>query len=166
MYRIYLGNEQRQRFKQFFRRLEIPANTIILREGEIAEQAYYIESGCLRSCVITEDKDITFEFFFENEIASIIESFETCNPSSFTLESIEHCIIHTISREDFKTLIATLRELEVPRKVDGYIFRALMHYQNLLLSRIKDSPKKRYLKLLKHYPKIWEGCLNIISPPT
>ena len=38
----------REAFSPFFTRLDVPARTTLLREGETARQAYYIAKGCLR----------------------------------------------------------------------------------------------------------------------
>ena len=41
-------NPQWEAYRHFFTGLDVPAKTILLREGEIARQAYYIRKGCLR----------------------------------------------------------------------------------------------------------------------
>lgn len=40
--------------------------------------------------------------------------------------------------------------------MDEVTFKRLVFYQNLFLSRIKDSPQKRYQELIKKHPKIIE----------
>lgn len=37
------------KFKYLFKRQEIPAKTILLNEGEISKQVFYIEQGCFKS---------------------------------------------------------------------------------------------------------------------
>ncbi|MEB2778735.1 cyclic nucleotide-binding domain-containing protein [Algoriphagus sp. D3-2-R+10] len=96
-----IENTEWDNFKHLFKRQEIPAKTILLNEGEIAKQAFYIEKGCLRVCSNNEGKDITFQFFFEGESVSSIESFRTNQPSLFTIESIEPCILYSIFKKDF-----------------------------------------------------------------
>jgi len=139
-------------FKHLFKRQEISAKTILLNEGKIAKQAFYIEKGCLRICFNNDGKDITFQFFFEGESVSSIESFRTNQPSLFTIESIEPCIVHSISKNDFQTIMESSPEIK--EQVEEHTFQRLLFYQKLFLSRIKDNPEKRYLDLLKNNPKI------------
>lgn len=145
-------NVEWDKFRHLFKRQEIPAKTILLNEGEISKQAFYIAKGCLRICFNNNGKDITFQFFFENESVSSIESFRTNQPSLFTIESIEPCVIHSISKKDFQTIIES--SASIKQEVEEHTFQRLIFYQKLFLSRIKDNPEKRYLELLENNPKI------------
>ncbi|MGA9637623.1 Crp/Fnr family transcriptional regulator [Flavobacterium sp.] len=152
MENIKMKNSEWDNFKHFFKRQEIPAKTILLNEGEIAKKAFYIEKGCLRVCFNHNGKDITFQFFFEGEGVSSVESFRTNQPSLFTIESIEPCILYSISKKDFQTIIENSSTIK--NQIDEHTFQRLIFYQKLFLSRIKDNPEKRYLELLKNNPKI------------
>ncbi len=145
-------NTEWNQFKHLFKRQEIPAKTILLNEGDISRKAYFIEQGCLRVCFNNNGKDITFQFFFEGESVSSIESFRTNQPSLFTIESIEPCIIHSISKKDFELILNTSPIIK--QEIEEYTFQRLILYQRLFLSRIKDNPEKRYLELLENNPKI------------
>jgi CRP-like cAMP-binding protein len=101
MDKFFTDNKGWNKFKQLFKREEIPARTVLLLEGKTSKKAYYIEQGCIRLCFNSDGKDITFQFFFEGEGVSSIESFLTDQPSLFTIECIEPCIIHSISKKDF-----------------------------------------------------------------
>jgi len=147
-----IENTEWDNFKHLFKRQEIPAKTILLNEGEIANQAFYIAKGCLRICFNNDGKDITFQFFFEGESVSSIESFQTSQPSLFTIESIENCILYSISKTDLQILIES--STYIKEQIEKYTFKRLLFYQKLFLSRIKDNPEKRYLELLKNNPEI------------
>jgi CRP-like cAMP-binding protein len=147
-----IKNIEWDKYKHFFKRQEIPAKTILLHEGETAKQAFYIDQGCLRICFNNNGKDITFQFFFEGEHVSSIESFRTNQPSLFTIESIEPCILYSISKKDFQTIIET--STSIKEQVEEHTFQRLIFYQKLFLSRIKDNPEKRYIALLKNNPEI------------
>lgn len=60
-------DSQWEPYRHFFTGFEVPAKTVLLREGEIARQAYYIQKGCLRLWFNDNGKDITFQFFFEGQ---------------------------------------------------------------------------------------------------
>ncbi|HEY2721293.1 MAG TPA: Crp/Fnr family transcriptional regulator [Chitinophagaceae bacterium] len=139
-------------FKQFFKEQEVPARTILLREGEVSGKAFYIEKGSMRLWFNNNGKDVTFQFFFEGEGISSIESFKTGVPSLFNIETIETCTILTITKKDFQTMLDD--SPAVYREVEENIFQRLIFYQKLFLSRIKDNPEKRYKELIKNQPKI------------
>lgn len=89
MENLNIDDIQWARFKHLFNRQEIPAKTVLLNEGEVSKKAYYIEKGCLRVWFNNNGKDVTVQFFFEGEGVSSIESFQSGQPSLFTIESIE-----------------------------------------------------------------------------
>jgi CRP-like cAMP-binding protein len=152
MDKFFTDNKGWNKFKQLFKREEIPARTVLLLEGKTSKKAYYIEQGCIRLCFNSDGKDITFQFFFEGEGVSSIESFLTDQPSLFTIECIEPCIIHSISKKDFFSILATSPPIK--QQIEAEIFKRLVFYQKLFLSRIKDNPEKRYAELLEKNPMI------------
>ncbi len=139
-------------FVHLFERQNVPAKTTLLREGEVSKKAYFIEKGCMRLWFNNNGKDVTFQFFFEGEGISSVESFRTNQPSLYNIESIEPCTILTIGKKDFLSILDNSPEIK--KQVDEVTFKRLVFYQNLFLSRIKDSPQKRYAELIKSHPKI------------
>lgn len=89
------------KLNHLFEKIEIPAKTTLLEEGKISKTIFIIEKGCLRTWINNNGKDITTHFFFEKQSVSSIESFRTNQPSMYSIESIEPCIIQTISQKDF-----------------------------------------------------------------
>jgi len=141
-----------ENYSHLFKRQEISAKTILLQEGQISKIAYLIEKGCIRSWFNNNGKDITFQFFFEGESVASVESFMTNQPSLYQLESIEPCIIHSISKKDFEFILEDSPAIK--KEVEELVFQRLLFYQQLFLSRIKDNPQKRYKELLIQRPEI------------
>ena len=132
--------------------LSVPSKAILLEEGKIAEKLYLIHKGCLRLFFYNEGKDITFQFFFEGDFVASFDSLYKRTPSLFYLESIEPTELTAIRREDFYNQInnnLSFRQLYEEKLIDR--FHA---YQQLFLSRIKNTPQQRYEELLKEYPNI------------
>lgn len=90
------------KFKHLFKQIEIPAKTTLLQEGEISKKMFFVEKGCLRTWINNDGKEITTQFFFEGDKVSSIESFRTYQPSLYSIESLESCILETISQQDFQ----------------------------------------------------------------
>jgi CRP-like cAMP-binding protein len=140
------------KFLHLFKKQHIPARTILLREGKISQKAFYIENGCIRLWFNNNGKEVTFQFFFEGEGVSSIESFNTNKPSLFNIETIEPCVIRSIGKKDFQTIVNS--SAAISKENQRHIFERLVFYQKLFLSRIKDNPQKRYEELVIAYPKI------------
>ncbi len=141
-----------EEFKYLFKRQEVPAKTMLLHEGQISRTMFFIEKGCLRTWINCDGKEITTQFFFEGDSVSSIESFRTNQPSLYSIESLESCILHTISQKEFQTVLKSSPELK--KKLEDHLFRRLFQSQQLLYSFLKNNPQKRYEELIENYPHI------------
>ena len=141
-----------EQYSHLFKEMEIPAKTILLNEGEISKYGYFIKKGCLRLWFNNKGKDVTFQFFFENEAVSSIESFRSGEPSLFTIESIESSTILKISKKNFEKIF--MENPEYRELINETIFTRLTYYSRLFMSYIKNTPEERYKELLKTRPHI------------
>src|SRR5690242_9151872 len=141
-----------QKFGELFRREEVSAKQVLLKEGEIARKIFFIEQGCFRLSFNKDGKDITFQFFFEGEGVSSAESFRSNEPSLFSIETIEPSVVHTLNKKDY-SVIVTESPL-IKQEMEEQTFQRLMYYQKMFLSIIKNSPEERYKELLKNSPHI------------
>lgn len=69
-----LDNDTWDTYVSYFERLEVPARTVLLNEGETSKKLFIIEKGCIRVWFNNNGKDITTQFFFENNMVASIES--------------------------------------------------------------------------------------------
>ncbi len=144
--------ENWKRISHLFQEKEVPAKTTLLSEGEIAQYLYFVKKGCLRMWFNNDGKDITFQFFFEDQAVSSVESFLGRQPSLFSLECIEPTKVVMLSKSGFDQLFDTYPDLK-----DGFLkilLSRMGNYARLFLSRIKDNPQKRYTELLNSNPEI------------
>src|SRR5690554_689349 len=139
-------------FQPYFIQKDVPAKTILLEEGQISRTMYFIEKGCLRTWVNNDGKEITTQFFFEGDSVSSIESFRTNKPSLYSIESLEACVLQTISQQDFQTALEELPELK--QKMEEHLFNRLFQAQQLFYSFLKNSPQQRYEELVERYHHI------------
>jgi len=142
-------------FVSYYHQIEVPAKTVLLKEGEISQKAWLIEKGCLRAWFNNNGKDVTFQFFFENTAVSGAESFRKNIPSFFTIESIEPSILHWIHKKDLDKIMGEMDQIpEMKNNMLDIAFERQYHYMKHFLSFIKDTPEQRYLNLLKEKPHI------------
>lgn len=138
-----------------YKRIEVPAKTILLREGEISKKFFLVEKGCLRACFNNNGKDITFQFFFENEGLSSAESFKKNIPSLFNIEAVEASVVHVLHKKDFEMMMEELGEDPAfLKQMLDIMFERQVHYMKQFLSFIRDTPEQRYQNLVNENPHI------------
>ncbi len=135
-------------------KIEVGAKTILLEQGKVSKKMFYIEKGCVRLSTWANDRDITFNFFFETNFISSFESFFFNTPSSFSVETLEPCILYYMSKTDFQEMMDQSEGLKV--KTNDFLYQKLIYYKSLFLAFISNNPKERYEKLLKEYPFIFK----------
>jgi CRP-like cAMP-binding protein len=136
-------------YQNYFKEINVPAKTLLLKEGETSKNIFFVKKGCLRSYLNNEGKDVTCQFFFENRAVS---SFLGRKPSLYNLESVEPSSLITIRIKDFYKLLHELPDLK--DEFLQIVLQRMEDYSLLFLSRIKDTPQKRYYDLVKHSPDI------------
>jgi len=151
----YLTDEQWTKFTSFFQRMEVPAKTVLLREGEISTKAFVIEKGSLRVWFDNKGRDTTFQFFFEGQGISSLESFKKNIPSFFTIETLEPCVIYRIQKKDLEYIIAEIEKLpNYNNQLLEFLFERQFYYMKEFLSFVRDTPEERYQRLISERPHI------------
>lgn len=133
-------------------RLSVPSGTVLLAEGGVADRLYLVRKGCLRMFFCDEGRDITFQFFFEGSFVASFDSLHRRQPSLFSLESIEASELLAIGRDDFYDLVSRMPALR--QAYEEKLIERFRAYQLLFLSRIRNSPQRRYEELLREHPDI------------
>ena len=150
-----ISDERWNAYTSCFNCLEVPAKTTLLKEGEISKKLFLIEKGCIRVWFNHNGKDITTQFFLENQSVSSIESFIKKFPSPVFIETIEPCILWWIHKEDLDKIIEEIKEIpELRDRLINMLFQRTFDYMKHFFSFIKDSPTERYLNLIKEKPQI------------
>ena len=151
----HLNKDKWNEYVSYYHKMEVPAKTILLKEGEISKKAFLIEKGCLRVWFNSKGKDITFQFFFEDNIVSSGESFRKGIPSFYTIETTEPSILHWIHKKDLdKIMSETNNTPEMKDNMIDIAFERQFHYMRHFISFIRDTPEERYLNLIKENPQI------------
>lgn len=112
----------------------------------------FYSKGCLRLFFWNDGKDITFQFFFEGDFVASFDSMYRRQPSLFSLESIEPSELLSVGRDDFYRLIEQSPWLR--RRYEEKLIDRFHSYQQLFLSRIRNTPQQRYEELLRTSPEI------------
>lgn len=125
--------------------------TILLNEGELANESYFIFKGCIRSYLLKNGEEKTLEFYTEEQsVASL--SYGTKKLSQHYLECVEDTVVclNTLEHESemfrkypqFESICRTMTELMLTQSQESFT--------NYKLS----TPEDRYLSLLKYRPDL------------
>ncbi len=130
----------------------IQQGTLLLREGQYNVSLFFIQSGIVRCFNRKEEKEITNDFFFENTFVTDFPALLNNTPASQNFEAIENTSIYTFSRDKLIRLTVQFPELRTwGGKMAELLFAQSIKKQSALKS---DSPKERYLAILKEKPQI------------
>ena len=148
-------NAYLDKYVPFQERLEAGAKTVLLEEGKRSQYYIYIEKGCIRTYFNNNGKDITVQFFFEQEGLSSIDSFINNVPSQVTIETIEPSILYLLPKEHVLQLFDDLSQDPAFTKILLQMSaQRQIHYIKEFVSFIRDTPEQRYLLLLQERPHI------------
>jgi CRP-like cAMP-binding protein len=144
-----------KKFAGNFQLIEVPTKTILLKEGEISYNAYFIEKGIVRALYNNDGKDVTFQFFMENSMFSSLESFKKGLPSMVSFETIEPCILWKIDKPEAEKILEEIYENpDLRTQFMDSLFERTFDYMKHFFSFIKDTPQQRYISLTKERPEI------------
>ena len=129
-----------------------PKGHILLREGDISFEAYFVLNGCVRQYYLVEGEERTINFFSEDQWVISMTSFAGQQPSNHFMECCEECTLVVGNREKEENLYQNFPRLEtISRKVMERVFA---EQQELMGAYFTDSPEQRYLKLQKNRPDL------------
>ena len=125
--------------------------TILLSEGKIATECYFILKGCVFSYYLVEGEVKVTEFFTEKHPITPV-SYTTKKPSGYYLECLEDCIIAIGTPDRNEELLRKVPRIAAlgTTVLEEQFANQQMKYDDL----IKLSPEERYQNLQKKSPDL------------
>ncbi len=127
---------------------------ILLKEGQIATEVYFVLEGCVRQYFLIDGDEKTNNFFTEEQWVISMNSFSQNKPSNHFLDCCMDCTLVVGNREKEENLYKKFPKFEtVSRKVMEKVFA---EQQEIMSTYTTDTPEQRYLKLLKSRPDLFQ----------
>ena len=131
----------------------------MLNAGDVVNEQYYIQSGCLRSYQIDpHGKEHTVQFGIKDWWISDYTAFFTSEKSIMTIEVIQDATLYRITDKDKEFLYK-----EIP-KIDRFfrikLERAFATFQKRILASLSQTAAERYLNFIKTHPNIEKNIKN------
>ena len=125
--------------------------TILLEEGKISNECYFIIKGCIRSFYIKDGEEKTTEFYTEEQ-AVVPSAYGNKISSEYYLECIEDTIAGVGTPELETEMYQKFPQIESLNRALGEAIMA--KYQDTFAEFKMASPEERYLALLKNRPDL------------
>jgi len=127
--------------------------TILLAEGEYAQNCYFVLKGCVRNYHIVDRKLKTIKFYTENQTINPI-SYTSKQPSQSYLTCYKDTVLAISNEESNKRLLENVPRLE---SMVARLGENLLAENRSDLEEFKNmSPERRYRKLLESRPDLFQ----------
>jgi CRP/FNR family transcriptional regulator, anaerobic regulatory protein len=149
---LNFNEEIRSEIASCFRLLHYKKNELVLEAGEVCKGIYYIESGCCRSFLISNNKEITTTFSLEKSIICSAKSYLLQIPSIESIQAIEDTVCYYLSYYNIQILLNKHFEFNnYVRKLYEVIY---IEAENMLNSIRTDSALQRYEQFMEETPHL------------
>ncbi|GAL63261.1 Crp/Fnr family transcriptional regulator [Algibacter lectus] len=133
---------------------ELDKDEILLRNGQISKNIYFVCKGALRAYVTDYDGNIyNKNIFLETDFAGSTVSHLLNTPSNFTLEALEKTILISLDYKKYRQFIENnidLKNFYIAYLENNWVIEK----EQREISLVMDNATERYLELLTKYPNI------------
>ncbi|OUS01077.1 hypothetical protein A9Q86_10060 [Flavobacteriales bacterium 33_180_T64] len=150
--RCFLSSELQHQIINNFELIEIVRGKKILKQGNRANNLYFIKKGVLHNYYYHDGKQISSWFYSENQFITSWHSFYAQKQSFEEIECLEDCILYQISYKNYQKLIADFPSF-------GNFARLLAEEMLIFLDEFSKgwsflTAKEKYQLLLTYFPDI------------
>lgn len=128
---------------------------VLVRSGQVAEHAFYVVKGCLRSYITDEKgKEHIYQFAPEDWLISDLESGKHKGKASLTIDAIEDSEIKFLQTDLFKSISTANPQLmaEGFEKLQNRIYA--LHKRVIQL--LSYTAEQRYQDFIETYPNLYQ----------
>ena len=124
----------------------------LLQEGSVARKSYWVESGIVRKFYVHEDREITTEFCFADDLAISFHSYTLQEPSREYIQAITDTKVTAISYAAFQAAKQQYSQLQY---LDVLLTEAYaLWLEEKVLELYTRNATQRYEMLLEKAPHI------------
>lgn len=148
------SEEEAKFISEFIKVIKVKKGELLLREGQIVRNCYYIYKGCVREFCLKDGEEITTGFYTVGDNLSDDVSKLNKVPSQLNWECAVDCIVSVfpveIEREMYKRFprLETLCRIEAEKNLGGY--------KQTVNNYMASTPEERYENLRETRPELFE----------
>lgn len=129
-----------------------PKDRVILEEGQVSHEAYFIMSGLIRQYYVVDGEERTTFFYAEEESVALYTDVLNPGPSPHYLACVEDSIVIRCADGTGLDTFSEFPKFEPVARAIGE--KNLRTAQTVLTNFMVSSPEERYLHLLKTRPDL------------
>ncbi len=142
-----LEQEEVQFLKDNLEVRAIKKNQLLLEEGTISSEFFFVLKGCIRLYYNKNLAEKTAFFYVENQFVSSYESFVRQIPAKHNFQAVEDGEVVVISHEIAFKIIELYPKFEFLARI--MMEEELIIYQDIIHSFITLTAEERYIKMLQ-----------------
>ena len=141
-------------FDRIATRKIISKGEFLIREGDVEDSLYFVESGALRVFYLTEFEEMTIRFGYKGSIITSLSSFIKGTPSEFYIDAIRKTTLKALPKEKLMNIVnesnESLRQYTV--LLESLITQQIEREIDLLIT----SPHERLNRVLQRSPNLFQ----------
>lgn len=148
-----LGFEEKDlsKFLSCIKVREYAAGELVLQSEQTENYLSFIDKGIIRYYILGNDKEITFDFAFQNSFYTAYDSFYSRKKTQTHIEALTNCTLYSISYDNLQTLY---KDCRTAHKLGEIALEYLLNKKvKRELSLLTQTPLQRYETLLNEHPK-------------
>lgn len=128
--------------------------TMLLREGQVQVNSYFILEGCIREYILIDGEEKTTNFFTEEQWVISLGNFGAPSPSMHNLVCVEDTSVSIGNEREAQEMFKRFPRFETISR--AVVEAAFAEQKQALTAYLTDSPEQRYLKLLNTRPDLFQ----------
>ncbi|HVI47265.1 MAG TPA: Crp/Fnr family transcriptional regulator [Chitinophaga sp.] len=150
---IPLSGEEEAIFLGAVRTRRIRKKQLLLPEGDVCRQQWYVQSGCLYGYDLNEKGGMhIIKFAVEDQWIGDMHSFLCETPSLMNIEAAEASVVIEISKPSLDELYTKIPQLERFGRLN--MESAFIAMQNRMLAAISQTAEERYAAFAQQFPEL------------
>lgn len=133
------------------KRQDYKRNELILHQGEVCKNLFFLESGLLRYFTLNDGVEVTKFFTDAPYTFTSQKSFTDRRPATESIQAIEPCVVWKLSTEDAYKLLTVPAWSDFIRKL---IQEVQFYTESLLLDMQTKTAELRYKNMLESTPEL------------
>ena len=132
--------------------MKFAKNELILKEGDICENIYYVDKGLVRQFYFKNGKEVTEHLGVDRSIIMCIESLFREVPTHLQIEALEPTVVYAMPKKKLEEVALHNVNIQI-------LYRKILE-ESLILSQVHadlvrfETAQDRYKKLCKLNPQV------------
>lgn len=150
---VSFSSQEKERIKRQLSIRDVPKHHVLIDVGEVANEIFFINQGCVRLYYLTEEgEEVTGFIFLENMMAGSSESFFSQVPGTQIIETLEECELLVLTHSSLEQLYADVPKMNIlVRKI---LEQRMAFAQKVVASLIINKPQDRYSSYQQLHPDL------------